>query len=116
MTASCTPTSCLVSGYVDNKLALWDVQRSGSAKRMTGVPDIPVGDKDKLPPPMVVGDEFVQIVAQDNKVKVVSGHDGSWTVRESTGGLEGPVTDAALTSDGTLYLIAGTSLWQTRLN
>jgi hypothetical protein len=116
MTASCTPTSCLVSGHVDSKLALWDVARSGPAKRLTGVPDIPVGDKDKLPPPLVVGDKYVQIVAQDNKVKVVSGHDGDWTVRESSGGLEGPVSDAALTSDGTLYLIAGTSLWETRLN
>ncbi len=116
VTASCTPSGCLVSGYVDNKLAMWDVQRSGPAKRLSGVPDIPVGDKDKLPPPMVVGDKYVQIVAQDNKVKVVSGWDGNWTVRESSGGLEGPVTDAAITHSGKLYLIAGTSLWETRLN
>ncbi|TDD17789.1 hypothetical protein E1218_27320 [Kribbella turkmenica] len=116
MTASCTPISCLVSGYVDDRLALWHVERSGPAKRMSGVPAIPVGDKDELPPPMVVGDEIVQIVAQDNKAKVVSGHDGSWTVRESAAGPEGLVTDAALTDSGELYLIAGTSLWKTRLN
>ncbi|MFG1812408.1 hypothetical protein ACGFIF_01475 [Kribbella sp. NPDC049174] len=116
MTASCDPSGCLVSGHVDNKLALWYVQRSGPAKRMAGLPDIAVGDKDKLPRPMVVGDKFVQIVAQDNKVKVISGHDGSWSVRESTGGPEGPVTDAALTDSGKIYLIAGTFLWETKLN
>ena len=116
VTAGCTPSGCLVSGYVDNKLAMWDLPRSGPAKRMTGLPDIPVGDKDKLPPPMVVGDKYVQIVAQDNKVKVVSGWDGKWTVRESSGGPEGPVTAAVLTHSGKIYLIAGTSLWETKLN
>ncbi|GAB2661241.1 hypothetical protein [Kribbella swartbergensis] len=114
MTASCT-TSCLISGYVDGQLAMWQLDRDGTAKRLTGLPAIPVGDEDKLPPPVVNGERVVQIVAQDNKVKVVSGRDGSWTVQESTGP-EGPVTDAALTKSGTLYLIAGTSLWQTRLS
>ncbi|WP_433167584.1 hypothetical protein [Kribbella sp. CA-247076] len=116
MTASCDSSGCVVSGYVDNRLAIWQVLRSGPAKRLTGVPDIPVGDKDKLPPPMVIGDEYVQVVAQDNKVKVVSGHDGSWTVRESAAGPEGPVTAAARTDSGKLYLIAGNSLWEAGLS
>jgi hypothetical protein len=47
---------------------------------------------------------------------VISGHDGDWTVQDSAGGPEGVVTDAAITQDGTLYLIAGTALWQTKLN
>ncbi|MEJ1110914.1 MULTISPECIES: hypothetical protein [unclassified Kribbella] len=114
-TATCT-TSCVISGYVDGQLAMWQLDQNGSARRLTGVPSIPVGDKDKLPPPIVDGDRIVQIVAQDNKVKVITGKDGSWTVQESTGGPEGPVTDAALTREGKLYLIAGTSLWETKLN
>jgi hypothetical protein len=116
MTASCDPSGCLISGSVDGQLALWQVPRSGPARRLRDVPAIPVGDQDKLPPPIVHGDRIVQIVAQDNKVKVISGHDGDWTVQDSAGGPEGVVTDAAITQDGTLYLIAGTALWQTKLN
>ncbi|MEU4602098.1 hypothetical protein AB0F43_03860 [Kribbella sp. NPDC023972] len=115
ISATCT-TYCLISGYVDGQLALWQLDKDGTAKRLTGVPSIPVGDKDKLPPPIVDGDRIVQVVAQDNKVKVVSGRDGSWTVQNSTGDAEGPVTDAAITKDRKLYLIAGTNLWQSTLS
>lgn len=115
VTATCT-TSCLISGFADGQLALWQLDQAGTAKRLTGIPPIPVGDKDKLPPPIADGDRIVQIVAQDNKVKVLTGHDGNWTVQESRGGPEGLVTDAVLTSSRKLYLIAGTSLWQTTLN
>ena len=93
-----------------------ELSRSGPAKRLKDVPAISVGDKDKLPPPLVVGDKVVQIVAQDNKVKVVSGWDGSWTVRESNDGPQGPVVDAAYTASNQLYLIAGGTLWETKLN
>lgn len=116
MTASCSPSGCYISGFVDNRLAIWQVGGAPHLKRLSDVPDIPVGDKDKLPPPLVVGDKVVQIVAQDNKVKVVSGLDGGWTVRESNGGPQGPVVAAAYTTLNKLYLIAGGSLWETTLN
>lgn len=114
-TATCDK-DCVISGYVDGQLAIWQLDASGTAKRLSGVPAIPVGDKDKLPPPIVDGGKIVQIIAQDNKVKVVTGADGSWSVHESTGGPEGPVTSAVMTPDRKLYLIAGTSLWQTTLS
>ncbi|GAA1579645.1 hypothetical protein GCM10009804_40320 [Kribbella hippodromi] len=113
-TATCAK-DCVISGYVDGQLALWRLDASGTAKRLQGVPSIPVGDKDKLPPPVVTGDTIVQIVAQDNKVKLVSGQDGHWTVQDSTGPT-GPVTSAALLPDHKLYLIAGAALWQTTLS
>jgi hypothetical protein len=115
VTATCT-TSCVISGYVDGQLALWQLDKAGSAKRLGGVPSIQVGDRDKLPPPIVDGDRILQIIAQDNKVKVLIGHDGSWTLQDSSGGPEGPVTDAVLTPSRKLYLIAGTSLWETTLS
>jgi hypothetical protein len=115
ITATCT-TSCVISGYVDGRLALWQLDNAGTAKRLTGVPSIPVGDKDKLPPPIVDGDRIIQIVAQDNKAKVLTGRDGSWTVQESTGGPAGAVTDAVLTPSRKVYLIAGNALWTATLS
>ena len=113
-TATCDK-DCVISGYVDGKLAIWQLDHTGQATRLKDVPAIPVGDKDKLPPPVVDGDKVVQIVAQDNKVKVLTGQDGHWTTQESQGP-EGQVTDAVLLPNHKLYLIAGTSLWETTLS
>jgi hypothetical protein len=113
-TATCVK-DCVISGYVDGQLAIWRLQPDGTAQRLHGVPSIPVGDKDKLPPPIVNGDKVVQIVAQDNKIKVLTGQGDHWTVQESTGP-EGQATDAVLMPDHKVYLIAGTSLWQTTLS
>ena len=52
---------------------------------------------------------------QDNKVKVLTGQGDHWTVQDSQGP-DGQVTDAVLMPDHKLYLIAGTSLWQTTLS
>ncbi|WP_020385872.1 hypothetical protein [Kribbella catacumbae] len=118
-TASCTTaTACTISGFVDNKLAIWQIDGS-QGKRLQNVPAIAVGDKDKLPPPVDDNGHLYQVIAEGNKVKVVSGHDGSWTVQESTGP-EGVVKDAALVGK-TLYLLAGpadrpASLWKTTLS
>lgn len=113
-TATCAK-DCVISGYVDGKLAIWQLDASGTATRLQGVPSVPVGDKDKLPPPIVDGDKIVQIVAQDNKVEVLTGQGEEWTVQEAQGP-QGRVTDAVLMPDHKLYLIAGTSLWQTTLS
>jgi hypothetical protein len=113
-TATCAK-DCVISGYVDGHLAIWQLDASGTAKRLQGVPSMKVGDKDKLPPPIVDGDKIVQIVAQDNKVQVLTGQNGQWTVQDAQGP-EGLVTDAVLMPDHKLYLIAGTSLWQTTLS
>jgi hypothetical protein len=114
ITATCTK-DCVISGYVDGQLAIWQLDASGAAKRLQGVPSIPVGDKDKLPPPVLNDGKIVQVIAQDNKVKVLTGQDGHWTVQDSQGP-DGTPTAAALLPDHKLYLIAGTSLWQTTLS
>ncbi|HEY3563308.1 MAG TPA: hypothetical protein VGL05_37840 [Kribbella sp.] len=113
-TATCEQ-DCVISGYVDGQLAIWQLDASGTAKRLQGVPSIPVGDKDKLPPPVLNDGKIVQVVAQDNKVKVLTGQDGHWTVQDSTGP-EGRPLSAVLMPGHKLYLIAGTSLWQTTLS
>lgn len=118
-TATCTTaTACTISGFVDNKLAIWQIDGS-QGKRLQNVPAIAVGDKDKLPPPVDDNGHVYQVIAEGNKVKVVSGHDGSWTVQESTGP-EGVVKDAVLVGK-TLYLLAGpadkpAALWKTTLS
>ena len=115
-TATCTSaTSCTISGFVDNKLAIWQVD-GNQGKRLANVPVIAVGDKDKLPPPIDDNGHIYQVIAEGNKVKVVSGHDGSWTVQESTGPA-GVVKGAALVGKA-LYLLAGqpASLWKTTLS
>ena len=112
-TATCLDT-CVISGFVENKLAIWEY--GGAKRRLTGVPEIPVGDKDVLPPPLFNGGggDITQVIAQDNKVKLVHGRDGNWQVLESTGGLQGPVTAVVRTNDQEIYLIAGGALWKTR--
>ncbi|MFI5731065.1 hypothetical protein ACIA49_13160 [Kribbella sp. NPDC051587] len=115
-TATCT-TTCVISGFVENKLAIWRYDGT-KAQRLSGVPAIPVGDKDVLPPPLSDGTpdgKVTQVIAQDNKVKVVNGRDGSWQVSESTGGLQGPVTALVRTADQEAYLIAGGALWKAKL-
>jgi hypothetical protein len=116
--ATCTEKVCTISGFADGKLAIWQLDGS-QGKRLGGVPAIAVGDKDKVVPPLDVDGHLYQVVAEGNKVKVVSGHDGSWTVQESTGP-EGVVTAAAVIGK-TLYLLAGpagqpASLWKTTVS
>ncbi|GAB3928570.1 hypothetical protein GCM10029976_026600 [Kribbella albertanoniae] len=115
-TATCADT-CVISGFVENKLAIWRYD-GAKAQRLTGVPAIPVGDKDLLPPPLSDGSpdgDVTQVIAQDNKVKIVNGRDGNWQVLESTGGLQGPVTALVRTNDQQAYLIAGGTLWKANL-
>ncbi len=115
---SCTEKVCTISGFADGKLAIWQLEGS-QGKRLGGVPAIAVSDKDKLVPPLDIDGRLVQVVAEGNKVKVVSGHDGNWTVQESTGP-EGVVTGATVIGK-TVYLLAGpagqpASLWKTTIS
>jgi hypothetical protein len=109
---SCGEQLCTVAGWVDGKLALWqfDPAKPDSARRLKGLPEIAVGDKTPLPPPVLDGDQIVQVVADGNQVKVLRGTDGAWTVKTSDGPT-GDVTDARLIGR-TLYLIAGSTLWK----
>jgi hypothetical protein len=118
LTASCTAVNCLVSGYVDGKLAMWQLEGS-KASRLQGIPSAPVGDKDRLPPPVDHGGHVIQVVADSGKVKVISGHGTDWTSRDAAGPT-GTVSTEALVGDS-LYLLAGpadgpATLWRTDVN
>lgn len=118
VTASCTAASCLVSGYADGKLAMWQLEGS-NASRLQGIPSVPVGDKDRLPPPIDYGGRVIQVVADSGNVKVITGHGTDWTSRDATGPT-GTVSAAALVG-GSLYLLAGpaggpATLWRTDVN
>lgn len=114
----CTGAECLISGYVDGRLALWRLDGTGSA-RFTGLPPIPVGVKDHLAAPFDLGDRLVQMVANSGRVQLVSGDGEAWTVHESRGPV-GSVVDAARVGDA-LYLVCAaagdgpTTLWRTDL-
>jgi hypothetical protein len=117
VTAGCSATSCIVSGYADGQLAMWQLEGS-EASRLQGIPRAAVGDKDRLPPPIAHNGQIIQVVAESGKVKVISGHGATWTVQGSTGPT-GAVTDAVLVGNA-LYLIAGPAngpaeLWRTDL-
>jgi hypothetical protein len=113
---TCGEQLCTVSGWVEGKLALWqfDPAKPDSTRRLKGLPEIAVGDKTPLPPPVLDGDQIVQIVADGNQVKMLTGQDGHWTVQPSEGPA-GEVKDARLVGR-TLYLVAGTTLWKTELS
>jgi hypothetical protein len=113
---ACGEKLCTVTGWVEGKLALWqfDPAAPGEARRLSGLPEIAVGDKTPLAPPVADGDDLVQVVADGNQVKVLTGRDGHWTVQPSEGPA-GEVKDARLVGR-TLYLVAGTTLWKTELS
>jgi hypothetical protein len=104
VTAGCTATGCIVSGYVDGQLAMWRLEGSKVA-RLEGLPPVAVGDKDRLPPPVQVDGRIIQVVAESGGIRVLSGDGESWTIQDSTGAA-GTVRDAVVVGDG-LYLLAG---------
>jgi hypothetical protein len=114
----CTATGCLVSGYVDAKLAVWKVEGS-QATRYQGLPLLAVGDKDQVPAAVESDGKLIQVAADGGKVKVLTGTGQQWTVREATG----PSGQAKQTLQvgSVLYLLSGPSggpltLWQTDLS
>jgi hypothetical protein len=96
ITVSCTNT-CAVAGRVDGRLAVWRL--SGNAwRRVSDVPDVPVGDDDRPVPP--VGDTLVY---SDRGTVRVATLDGD--VRDAAGPT-GVVTAVARVGD-TTYVLAG---------
>lgn len=96
ITVSCADT-CSVAGKVDGRLAVW--RRSGNAwRRITDVPDVPVGDQDRPVPP--VGDTLVYSDRGNVRVATLSGD-----VTDAAGP-NGEVTAIARVDD-TTYVLAG---------
>jgi hypothetical protein len=101
---SCTATTCLASGYVDGKLAIWKIE-GDKASRYQGVPQFAVGDKDRVPSAVESGGKLIQLATDGGKVKVLIGDGNQWTVRDATGPSD-QVAQTVKVGDA-LYLLSG---------
>ena len=98
ITVTCEDT-CSVAGRVDGRLAIW--QGSGNTwRRVSDVPEVPVGDKDRPPPPL--GDTLVYSDRGNVRIATLSGD-----TRDAVGPT-GVVTGVARVGDS-IYVLAGPS-------
>lgn len=96
ITVTCADT-CSVAGRVDGRLAVW--QGGGNAwRRVADVPEVPVGDKDRPPPPL--GDTLVY--ADRGAVRIATLGGG---IRDAVGP-SGVVTGVVRVGDS-IYVLAG---------
>ncbi|HYN29966.1 MAG TPA: hypothetical protein VES95_08865 [Dermatophilaceae bacterium] len=68
--AACDSERCLVLGQVGGRLAAWDVNDTG-ARRLPGMPSWPVGERDLLPPPLLLRSGPVAVVPHDGRAHVL---------------------------------------------
>lgn len=104
ISVACQASTCGVAGQVDGRLAVWQLV-DGTWTRLAGVPPIPVGDKDQLPPPLEIGARWTQVVSEGGQVKIARADGATWTVRTA----DGPtgIVTAATTVGDTLFVLAG---------
>lgn len=96
ITVTCEET-CSVVGRVDGRLAVW--QGSGNTwRRVSDVPEVPVGDKDRPPPPL--GDTLVYSDRGEVRIATLGGG-----TRDAVGPT-GVVTGVARVGDS-IYVLAG---------
>ncbi|MFC4858664.1 hypothetical protein ACFPCV_34640 [Actinophytocola glycyrrhizae] len=96
ITVSCEKT-CSVAGRVDGRLAVW--QGGGDTwRRVPGVPEVPVGDRDRPPPPL--GDTLVYSDRGTVRIATLSGG------TRDAAGPTGVVTGVARVGDS-IYVLAG---------
>jgi hypothetical protein len=82
-----SPTSCVVAGQVDGRLAVWSVDGDRAA-RQTGIPTIAVGDQDVVPAPVIARVSSVIVSPNGPTATVLSRSDtGSWVASPGPAGL-----------------------------
>jgi hypothetical protein len=82
-----SPTSCVVAGQVDGRLAVWSVDGDRAA-RQTGIPTIAVGDQDVVPAPVIARISSVIVSPNGPTATVLSRSDtGSWVASAGPAGL-----------------------------
>lgn len=90
------PNGCVVAGQVDERLAVWAVD-GDHATRLTGIPDLAVGDQDVVPAPVTSGSTTVLVSPNGATAALLSRAGGSaWA--QSPGPAGRPVA-AALVGD-----------------
>ena len=91
-----TPNGCVVAGQVDERLAVWAVD-GDHATRLTGIPDLAVGDQDVVPAPVTSGSTTVLVSPNGATAALLSRAGGSaWA--QSAGPAGRPVA-AAMVGD-----------------
>src|SRR6478609_3208583 len=97
VSAQCSPAagSCLVTGQVDGRLALWDLHGDTATAR-AGLPTIGVGDQDVIPRPMSAGPVSLVVSPSAGQSVVLSSAAEGWVTSAGPTGL--PVA-AALVGD-----------------
>jgi hypothetical protein len=89
-------TGCVVAGQVDERLAVWAVD-GDQATRLTGIPDLAVGDQDVVPAPVTSGSTTVLVSPNGATTALLSRAGGSaWA--QSAGPAGRPVA-AAMVGD-----------------
>lgn len=101
LAASCWDGTCHVVGRGKGKLAWW----KGPNWTKVQTPDIPVGDRDDLAPPVPINGTPTLLIDHGG-VKLVSEKD-----ERKANGPTGKVTDAAV-AGGQVFVIAGDRLWK----
>lgn len=88
VSAQCRSTdgSCLVTGQVDGRLALWDLH-GDTATTQTGLPAVGVGDQDVIPRPMTAGSHFLVVSPAAGQVAVLSNAAQRWATSSGPTGL-----------------------------
>ncbi|MFC7615713.1 hypothetical protein ACFQV2_21665 [Actinokineospora soli] len=89
-------------------MALWR-QVDGTWQRVGGMPAVAIGEKDRVVAPTEVRGGWAVAAADAGSTRILLWRDGAWTAKE--GPAEPPVDLASL--GGTVYLVAGTTLWRT---
>jgi hypothetical protein len=97
VSAQCNGGSCLVAGYVDGALAMWQLS-SQAAARITGVPKVALDPRSPVPAPLVTGSRIIEVVSTG----VLNGSSQKWTLSR---GPIGHANSSALVG-GWVYVIA----------
>ena len=91
-----TPNGCVVAGQVEERLAVWAVD-GDHATRLTGVPDLAVGDQDVVPAPVTSGSTTVLVSPNGATAALLSRAGGSaWA---QSAGPSGRPAAAAMVGD-----------------
>ncbi|GLZ41836.1 hypothetical protein [Actinokineospora sp. NBRC 105648] len=110
MAIRCTGPSCLISGAVDGKLAIWRFA-DNTWTRLSGVPAIAVNPQEPIAAPLESNGQVLQLITDGDRVKAITGQPGSWQTHDTTGPT-GKITTAIQLADTTYAITTPGTLWR----
>ena len=109
----CAEAECAVVGRVDGHVAVWRLA-GGTWSRITGMPAVPVGDRDRVVAPAPTPGGWTVAVADAGRTRLLRWREGGWTAQDVSGP-EGPPVALSTLGD-TVFVISGTddntALWR----